>query len=111
MVIYTFSKIPLDSDYPLPMVFNGITETWTYKQILTFPIQVLKFSIAFLQIVNILWFSITSVEETSIIFLFDFSSTNCRTLSYDMHINLFCFILNLNPVQVFKQNLFTHGIT
>ena len=48
-----------------------ITVTWTYKRILT--------STQFL---------ITSVEEISISFVFNFPSTNDRNLSHDTHINL-----------------------
>ena len=49
--------------------FSIITETYITEiriESLTFPIQVLKFLIAFLEIANILWFLITSVEEIAI---------------------------------------------
>ena len=46
-----------------------ITETWTDKRIFTCPLQVLEFSIASLEIANILcFFNYTSVEEISITF-------------------------------------------
>ena len=58
-----------------------IIETWTDKWILTFSIQVLEFWIASLEIA----ISITSIEEISITFVFDFLSMNDWNLSYDMH--------------------------
>ena len=72
------------------------------KRVLSFPIQVVEFVIAFLEIVNILRFLITSVAVISITFMFDFLSTNDRNLSNSTHVNLSNFFFNLSSMQIFK---------